>query len=490
MDVDRIITKLYPTYQTTNGNIMSVPKHTDNYWKAKNRQWQYAMDHYDGTYAIRELYEGRISDYLVQKYQRENNKAFEERSDLSDPVLHFGTVVDSINGTLASKQDDTIRDFGALGDPNIKGTIAEQLWYNADGNGTNWNPLFKRVGIKLTVLNELWGYVQGVTETSDPCIKLIDPRYVVSRYPAKGNPESVIVAEKMDLRKSINDDAKQDELVYTHFTVDGWEQYHYDGDAKVVIDSGEYAYYATSRRDKRILPIFRVEIPMPRNVGYLLAMKENHIYNQKSVRDFAIRNMSYAVLKLGVEDQAEFDGMLDNMEKGANVIPQRPGMPEHRYLSADSSWLAQSQAILERDVEEFYINAFKKFGEAASQVTATAIKLESQSGIESFLNLLTESVDEFENQALWRLEQVYFPNESNLWGNAVVKRSSNFQIEEIPDASELANIAVNLERSKSASIERRVRLLNPTWGDEEVRAEIAKINAEYGASPNPPELIE
>lgn len=469
---------------------MSVPKHTDRHWQHKFRQWQFASDHYDGTYAIRELYEGRISDYLVQKYQRENNKAYTERSELSDPVLHFGTVVDSINGTLASKQPDTVRDFGALGDRTVRGTIAEQLYYNADGNGTNWNPLFKRVGIKLTVMHELYGYVQSVTEYGEPCIKVIDPRHVVSRYPAKGNIESVLIAEKMDLRKSIDDEAKQDELVYTHFTLDGYAQFYYDGDDRVEIESGEYAYYATAGQTRRILPVFRVEIPMPRNVGYLLALKENHIYNQKSVRDFAVRNMSYAVLKLGVDNQAEFDGILDSMEKGANVIPQRPGTPEHSYLTADSSWLAQSQAILERDVEEFYINAFKKFGEAASQVTATAIKLESQSGIESFLNLLTESVDEFENQALWRLEQVYFPNDPSLWGQAFVQRSSSFQIEEIPDASALANIAVNLERSKSASTETRVRLLNPTWTDEEVTAEIERINTEQGANPVPFELLE
>ena len=469
---------------------MSIPKHTDHYWTKKFRQWQYAMDHYEGTYAIRELYDGRISDYLVQKYQRENNKAYTERSELSDPVLHFGTVVDSINGTLASKQDDTFREWGALGDPEQRGTIAEQLVSDADGNGTNWNPLFKRVGIKLTVLHELWGYVQGVTEYGDPCIKIIDPRYVVNRYPAKGNPESVIVAEKMDLRRSIDDDAKQDELVYTHFTLDGWEQYYYDGDSKVVVDSGEYDYYATTSKTRRILPIFRVEIPMPRNVGYLLALKENHIYNQKSVRDFAIRNMSYAVLKLGVRDQDEFDGIIDGMEKGSNAIPQTPDTPEHKYLTADSSWLSESQRILERDVEEFYINAFKKFGEAASQVTATAIKLESQSGIESFLNLLTESVDEFENQALWRIEQVHFPNNPQQWGQAIVKRSSEFQIDELPSESDLANIAVNLERSRSASLYSRVKRLNPTWDDAEIEAEIKRINAESGQNPVPPELIE
>lgn len=469
---------------------MSALKHTDAYWRTHERQWQYATDHYDGTYAIRELYQGRISDYLVQKYQRENNKAFEERQKISDPVLHFGTIVDSINGTLASKQDETVRDWGALGDVERRGTNAEKLFYNADGNGTNWNPFFKRVGIKLTYLHEIWGVVQGVTEYGDePCIKIIDPRYVVNRYPSKGMPTEVITAEKMDMRRSASE-VDEPQTVYTRFMLDGWEQFYYDDDAKIVTDSGEYAYYADTSRTKRILPIFRVEIPMPRNVGYLLALKENHIYNQKSVRDFAIRNMSYAVLKLGVNSQDEFDQITDTMEKGTNALAQMPGTPDHAYLSPDSSWLGQSQAILERDVEEFYINAFKKYGEAARQVTATAIKLESQSGIESFLNLLTESVDEFENQALWRLEQVFFPNNPEQWGLAFVKRSNNFQPEEVPNVTELANVAVNLERSRTASLHTRVKMLNPTWTPEEIEEEIARINNESGANPVPPALLE
>jgi len=461
----------------------------DSHWKENYEKWEYASDHYDGSYAVYELHGGKLSHYLEQKYQRENNKAFEERMNITDPVLHFGTVVDSINGVLASKQDQTIREFGGLGEPDVKGSIAEQLMHNADGNGTNWMPFFKRVGIKLTVMQELYGYIRGVSEYGEPCIKIIDPRNVINRYPKSGEPEEVLICEKMDTRTGMYEGDDQTE-VFTRFTLDGWEQFMYDGDDRKVIDSGEYAYYADASRTRRILPIFRTEIPMPRNVGYLLSLKENHIFNQKSVRDFAVRNMSYAMLVVGVEDDKQFQSVAMELEKGGNIIPQFTGTPEHKFISPASAYLSESQKILERDIEEFYINGFKKYGETAKMVTATQIKLESQSGIESFLNLLNETVDEFENQALFRLEQVYFPTNPNNWGIAFAKRSNNFQPEEMPDAKQLAEIAVNMERSGASSLDTLVRTLHPTWDDDEVTAEIERINRERGASPVPPQLFE
>lgn len=462
----------------------------DSYWKNHYDRWEYAMDHYTGDYAIRELYGGKISHYLKQKYQRENNKAFEERKEVTDPVLHFATIVDSINGVMASKQDQTKRDFGAFGDPMENGTDADRLWNNADGNGTNWEPFFKRVGIKLTILGEMWGYVKGVTDESEPCIVAIDPRNVVNRWPISGDPQQVLICEKMDLRRSMNDDGDSDAEVYTLFTLDGYYQYTYKDGEKVFLDEGEYTFWSDSTRTKRILPIFRSYIPMPRNVGYLLSVKENHIFNQESVRDFALRNMSFALLKLGVKGKDEYNHIVSTLEKGANVIAQYEGAPDHTFISPDSAYLAQSQEILSKKIEDFYINGFKKYGDTAKQVTATQIKLESQSGIESYLSLLVDTVDEFENQSLFRLEQVYYPNQPANWGLAYVERSHSFQPEELPDPKALAEIAVNMERTRAVSKETIVRTLHPTWTDEEIADELLRLNREQGASPLPPQLIE
>jgi hypothetical protein len=49
--------------------------------------------------------------------------------------------------------------------------------------------------------------------------------------------------------------------------------------------------------------------------------------------------------------------------------------------------------------------------------------------------LLVGEVDEFENQVLWRMEQVYFP-ETSSWGTANVIRSTDFQPEDVNEALE------------------------------------------------------
>ena len=47
-------------------------------------------------------------------------------------------------------------------------------------------------------------------------------------------------------------------------------------------------------------------------------------------------------------------------------------------------------------------------------------------GIEAFLTLLAESVDEFENKALWRYMQAELPDEPQYWGDAFVRRPADF----------------------------------------------------------------
>jgi len=445
-------------------------------------KWKYADDHYTGVYSDLERRGGKITHYLEQKYQRENNKAFEERKEITDPVLHFATVVDGINGVLATKEPDTIREWGAFGDPDEAGSMAHYFRHNANMAGTNWVPLMKQAGIKLTVNHKVWGLVEGVTDTEEAHVQVINPIHVCNWWPSRGDPQQVLVKEKGDFRTSIYDDQAEDGEVYTLFTLDGWRRFRISDGAEELMAEGEYTYYKDRDRTKRILPIFYTEIPMPRQVGYLLALKENHLWNQKSVRDFAIRNLSYAILKLGVKDERELEAMTKYLEKGYNIIGQQPDRPDHRFMSPDHGFLSESDKILEKGVEEFYRNSFTKYGEAARQVTATEIKLDSHSGLEAFLSLLVSAIDEFENQCFRRLEQVYFDNPAQ-WGMASVKRSREFAPEELPDVSTLASAALNMERSGSASTEQRVRLLNPGWAEEEIAEEVERINAERATLP-------
>jgi hypothetical protein len=400
-------------------------------------KWTYSWDHYTGKY----MDTGKIEHYLNQKKQRESNTAFDVRKKESDPILHFPTAVDGLCGIVFSKSDDTTREWGALGDPEDEGSTAHKLFRNADGGGTNWQPLFREVAIRQTVMHTVWGLVEGVevvededgntVETlSEAQVKVINPQSVVNWYPDT-NPREVLVKESRDIRQSLLQQPEEKD-VYTLYTLDGWRRFYMDQDesgnsVERVIDEGSYEYWASSRKNQRVLPIFRVSVPMPRFVGYLLAQKQNHIFNFKSSRDAGAQNISYALLKL-VGSKKQTDTIANKLESGVNYITQfKDAQSDHEYIAPPSDHLNACAEILDKDVEHFYVNAFKEYGDAAAQRTATEIRLESQTGIEAFLSLLVSSLDEFENQCFLRINQVYFPDRPDVWGDAFVKRSTEFQ---------------------------------------------------------------
>lgn len=520
-------------------------------YKDNNQTWTDAWRSYTGTYATK-----HIDEYLHRKEQRETTEAFEERKDLTDPVLHFPTAVDGLNGILFAKDSDTEREWGELGDPEEPDSIAYTLKRNADGNGTDWNPLMKQAGIRLTVMHKIWGLVEGVqTETDEQGntvetleeakVKVLNPQSVVNWYPDTGNPRQVLVKEQADTRTGIRDtEGEHQAEVYVLYELDGWTRFKIEeyedknGDTQtreIPLGEGSYEYWADTDKSMKILPIFPVEIPMPRHVGHLLAKKQEHIFNKKSRRDAGIGNLSFALLQIcATHDQ--YKDALSNLEKGYNTIRLDPDARHaHQFMTPDGDYLADYADVLEKDKEDFYDAAFKQYGDAAKQVTATEIRLESRSGIEAFLTLLVSSIDEFEEACLWRLTQVYHDNTS-AWGTASVKRSRSFQPEDIQEmikklteryvgddsipldsetkASvierilELDNIqadedagerikaildnmissdqATAVQRaSEGMSTEAIVRALHPEWKDSKINKEVGRIREQSGAVPVP-----
>lgn len=70
----------------------------------------------------------------------------------------------------------------------------------------------------------------------------------------------------------------------------------------------------------------------------------------------------------------------------------------------------------------------------------------------------------------------------NIWGSSKMDPekliTTVWQDDEKPDDTELAAIAESLERSKSASIEVRVKTLHPEWSDEKILEEVERIKEE------------
>lgn len=467
-------------------------------WSDLHEKWAYSWLSYTGGY----IDQDKITGYLHKKVQAETDAAYDERKDTADPALLFPTAVDSLNGILFSKSEDTHREWGAFGDPEKQSSVAYQLLHNADGKGTNWVPLMKKAGIRQTVQHKLWALVDGIKEnedgeqTGEASIKLIDPTSVVNWYPNEGMPKEVLVIEKKDSRSSLQDkDGQANEVTYVHYTVDGWTRYvrgydKNDNATETVIGQGEYNFYADVQRSERILPIFPVEVPMPRHIGYLLSKKQNSVFNMESMRDFSVRNTSFAWLKL-VADENQYQAIIEEIKKGFRVLRQDPEVAGtgHEYISPPADHLSEVGEILEKKKEAFMESAFRSYGDAARQVTATEIRQESRSGVEAFLTLLVSSIDEFENHCFWLLEQIYFPDDTSRWGQASVQRSTDFQPKDVSEALEKASTTVErADRAGAMSLEQKVRTLHEGWSDEEIAEEVSRIKQESGMPVNNAEV--
>lgn len=422
-------------------------------YNEKVSEWQEAIDFYNAHASTR-----KVGTYLEKKTQRETDDGFKERQKTTEPMLLFPTAVDGLCGIMFNNEDQAIREWGAFGDPENPDDIAYRLKQDADGEGMDWQSLFKMSAIKLTTTHRIWGVVDGLKEiiynegtdleerekVGDATIHVLDPTFVINWYPSNGQPEQVVVKEKYDSRRNIDDPFPLDD-VYIKFDLDGWERFRIvernEGSKKIsemqVMNAGSYEFYRTKEKKDRILPIYKVEIPMPRDVGFLLARKERAIWNLQSVRDFAVRALSFALFRVMVEGEDDWNKIKKALMEGTSLVPQyaKEGHP-HDFISADASWLTEAGEILKKKVEDFFHSAFKEYGDAARQRTVPEIRLESQTGIEAFLALLVDSVDEFENQALWRMEQIYFDNPSQ-WGQASVTRSRDFTPQDEERALEL-----------------------------------------------------
>lgn len=454
-------------------------------------RWSFTWRNYTGLYTAhnrqdffsRNKYKQDYSDeFLHRKVQAETVEAFIERLLISDPILLFATAIDSLCGMVFSREDKIVREFGSLGDPE-RDSFASRFIENANGSGMNLEPLMKKVAVHLTTLHGVWGLVDGVMADKEPSLKVLSRQSVVDWYPSLSRPAEVLVKEERDNRPGIGAKEKGSSDVYVHYTLDGWVRYvKNDKGQEEVIDSGEYEYYEDIRRNIRTLPIFFTELPMPRPLGYLLAIKQNHIYNKKSIRDFAIRNISFAFLQV-VADKDQYDAFIEEIAKGYRVIRLDPeASKEHGYKSPDSSYLKEAGEIIKADVDGYMSAAFQAFGDAAKQVTATEILHESRSGVEAFLNLLVTSLDEFENRGYFLLEQTMFPNSPGQWNEAFAKRDQDFTPKDVEETMRKASETVrNAKQANAMSIKTAVKTIHPEWTDEDIDEEVQNIRNEMGA---------
>lgn len=396
-------------------------------YTANEHKWVYAQDHYTGDLL------DKMEEYLIQRAMGEELEAFNERVYTSDYTPLLPAVVNSLAGQLFEAEVKTTRSFGQLGDPTDLQTPAGRLWRDADGKGDGWLTIWRKAVIDLIVSRKIWCLVD-VDEFKNTQVHILNPRDVVNWRMQGGRPVEVVLRESVDLRESVRDNTSP-EYQYIVYTLGGLQRFRRvqgaeDGSGATVSElTGliEYSYQDPSGRP--VLPIFPIELPLNRDVGYQLARKANAIFNKGSMRDWLLRVSNSPYLVLSAAEDA-FEETTAKLRKGARVIQEdmrNLSGPGTRFIAPSSEPARVSMEELKRAVEEFYVSAFRAYNDSAIERTATEIRQEVSAGAGAFLALLKASIDDAENHAWFLIEQQQFSQDQSAWYQARVERSDDFQ---------------------------------------------------------------
>lgn len=402
-------------------------EHPD-YTKLKER-WTFTRDHYTGEV----LDPQKLTKYLVQKGVGESSQSYAERQKLADYTNFLAAVIDSLSGMLWASDDKTNRVWKGegggfdFGDPKDQRTLIGRLTRDADGEGLPYITLWKGATIDLLLDQRFWVVADTVrisgTSIARPVLRILPALSVPNWAHDGGGLTEVVVIEADGAPASVQHKRKrvQRRVVYS---LTGWQRWEKVEDAAwVPTTNGTYRY--VNPLGGPALPIFRVDLPLTRQVGWLLAKKANAIFNRESSRDNLINLANHPKLNI-VGTNEQYDRVVKQLAEGANALQVKPGEEPHGYIAPSSEPATIATAVLDKKREDFFTTALREYGDAARQKTATEVRQDVAMGVGAFLSLVATALDQAENGALWRLAQTERPSTDAAAVQARVTRSEDF----------------------------------------------------------------
>lgn len=407
----------------SDGRTWLDQRHPD--YRACVAKWTMAKDHYCG-----DVFDA--DKYLVRKATAESEAAYLERVALADYTPHFSTAVDALAGMLFAVEGDADRhtddeDAPGLGSEDDPESPFHRLWRNCDGQGTGWITFFKQLAIELIVTHRAWLIVDQNAQ-EEAVVRMWPSTAVVNWwYDETGRLAQVLVTEKADKRAGVQDSTKKIAQQWVLYTLTGWERWEKDAKGNPTrVGGANYATPYISENGEARLPIFPVELPLRRNVGWLMSKKATAIFNKESERDHILRTANFPIL-LYVGSDTQYKAAMTDIKRGVRALRVDPKAPRDHSFVAPSSEPAQvATEVLKRKVEEFYITFFREYGDAAAQKTATEVKQDVSAGVGAFLQLLKAAVDDAENEAFGLISQIELPGKKEQWFNNYVERADTF----------------------------------------------------------------
>ena len=416
-----------PRFEPIPNNPQSWLDRRHPVFKAMADRWSVTHLTYTGDLLDPKL----IGQFLIRRAIGESDDAYRERQRLADYTSHFGTVVDTLAGLLFANEEDATRVFRTednegLGELSTPDTPIANLWLDVDGEGTGWLTAHKRLAIDLVVYQQMWGIVTAPDGV--PRLNHLPPLQVLNwTEPSPGQVTEALVLDLSDHGDSIQAEIEEESPRFLYYTTSGWSTWTMNEkrEAVEIVEEGSAgSYHFSDRWDRPVCPLFRARIPIRRYVGWLLATKQNAIFNLENARDYLQWIGSFPKLNL-VGNDAAFTKLQTGLQRGSNVLQDDPAITKsHHYIAPPTENARQLSETLKRKVEEFYVTAFREYSDSAIERTATEIRQDTAAGVGAFLQLLKAALDDAENQALGRIAQVLFPTEPERWWIARVERST------------------------------------------------------------------
>jgi hypothetical protein len=331
---------------------------------------------------------------------------------------------------LFAVEDDAKRFTGdddnpGLGSPEEEKDAMHRLWRDIDGHDTGWLTLFKQLAIELIVCHRAWVIVDQVEDKAQ--VK-VWPASAVPNWKFKdGQLNEVLITEWVDTRASIKDKGKIEQQ-WVLYDLEGWQRWRKDDRGEPTAAGAKTMWGRTFKTadGRSVLPIYPAELPLRRNVGWTLAKKANAIFNKESERDNLQRAGGFPILLLAASD-TQYTKLTTELKKGARALQDDPKTTKsHQFIGPDVSPATSMSETLTRKVEEFYVVAFREYGDAAREKTATEVSQDVAAGVGAFLQMLKAAVDDAENQAMLRIAQIEYPQDERRWYVNRVERSETF----------------------------------------------------------------
>jgi hypothetical protein len=412
--------------------------------KYHGERWKIIKRHLHGTIV------DNLDSALIRKRQGESKQEYLSRTDVASYVPHFQRAVLALAGMIIQNEKDAERSWsdglGSFGDME---TPAGRLGEDLDGEGTAWDVVKTQALVDSIGFQEIWTLVEGVDRTgpsqadarSDGSVKTMSPLAVKDWVRDRtGRLIEVKVKSTRDPRTTVKDKPREQDI-YTVYKTNGYEIWASEGDSAVNISGqmspqaeggtipyGPNGFQYQTRDGRAALPVYKTEVPVRAPVGYMMALFSEWLFNFRNVRNFHLwssalaRSFIEATDDNGRFDEELFQKVQDLLQEGSRFFPTELG-----YAAPPMDGAEVRNQTLKDEREDFYSVFFQSYGQVATERTATEIRQDIAQSVGAYLTLQTESLDEWENDMMWRLAQVNLPEASpDTWSDSSIQRNTDF----------------------------------------------------------------